>query len=294
MAHVAAGNRAAFWEAVDLAHGAAAAVDPGWAGASVSYLLHEFIAEGQVRAGNVAGAMNTAAGIEDPVCKARAYCTIAHAQAMAGNEAAAREAIELAGQAAAKVAGRASDVAYMSIEYAQASVGDAAAALSTVGRMVHLRFGALCQIAYAHAEAGNTGACMDAIELAKQAAAVFEEPPLKAWASGMITREQAHAGDFAGAMRTAAGIPRAEGKVLACCSIAEEQAKAGGIGAGKAAVQLAEEAAKAITEPSSKVRAHLSIAKAKVQAGDFVDPKEGIALAQEAARLRIRHYPIGT
>jgi len=235
-AHANLGNRAAFWEAIELAHQAAAAINPAWAGAYVSCWLHEFMAEGQVRAGNVAGALNMAAGIEDAVGKARAYCTIAHAQAMAGNKAAAREAIERAEQAAAKVAGDASDAAYMSIAYAQASVGDVAAALSTVGRMVHLRFAALCQIAFAHAEAGNSSASMEAIELAKQAAAAIRDAGWKA---------------------------------QAYCSIAEAQAKVGNIVASKDTFELATRAAAGIADVGWKASTFLEILQAQARAGDY-------------------------
>jgi len=215
-----------------------------------------------VAAGEFAAAMRTTAAMHDLFDRAHAYCCIAYGQAKAGNTAASKEAIGLAKQAATGIRGKEENVQF------------------------------LCSVAKVEAELGDMEAAEEAFGLAKDAASMPADSPdtmglqvlAKASTLCYIAQAQAHAGDFSGALRTAAEIEIDSEKARAYCWIAEAQAKGGDLAAFRDSIELAKRAlvgTKRGLQPKAWV--YCWIAEAQAKAGDITGSKDSIGLAKRSA-----------
>jgi hypothetical protein len=265
------------------------------------------VAGAQAQAGDLAGAMETAAGIEEAWDKACAYCSIAQAQAKFGNTATSEHAIDLAKQAVAAIE-EASVKAwgYREMAEAQARTGDLAGAIATAAAMGDRqeKAWAYTSIAEAQAKVGDMAAFREALELALQAAlTTINQPSLLASAYAEIAAVQARAGDYVGALQTAACIEDAAGRlsrrwhilavpapaamedarakgrayVAVYLSLARTEAKAGNAVACREAFERAKEFAAENPDGSDKVLAYAAIASAQAGAGDFSAAMDTVA-----------------
>jgi len=146
--------------------------------------------------------------------------------------------------------------ALRAIAAAQAASGDFSSALATAAgiRDPIGRVRAHCLVANAQAKTGNAVGANEAIELAKQAAAVYKEGWVNPWIHAEIADAQARAGDFAGALRKVREIEQAWAKNLAYAYIAEAQARTG-------EVKQVRAWAETLTEPREVVSACLGAVK---------------------------------
>jgi hypothetical protein len=109
-------------------------------------------------------------------------------------------------------------------------------------------------IAKAQTGAANAPAAKQALELAKQAAAAALTLQEKDNCYDSLSVAQAEAGDFAGAFESAGAMADARQKARTWNSVAQAQAKAGGIGNLKSWVET-------LTEPRDVVNACLGAVK---------------------------------
>jgi len=148
-------------------------------------------------------------------------------------------------------------------------------------------------------EARKTASKKVALELldeAKQAAEDIADASAQAQSYWVIFREQARAGDVAGAKqtfetakRTAAEIDNRNVRVSFYIRFAHSQAQAGDVTGARHSIQIAKHFATGITSPNSKRRAYVDIAEAQVGFGDVAEAKQTAAGFDDACE-RVNAY----
>lgn len=269
------------------------------------YLIGE-IAKAQAKAGDVSGAMHTAAGIEDDSCqrivlgsvievlketdvqgalliaggiqdirtKTSALLAIAENETRKGH-------VQVAAQAAAAIPedSAAKSSALVTVAQAQVKAGDPAAAIKTLeqARQAAVRIPedsrkafALTEVAKAQTEAGAQAGAITTLEQALQAAGILHsEVPEKAEALSGIAAAQARAGDRAGAAHIFTQAAQIDSLIQ---NPDDKWASLSEIAAAQAAAGFIQEALHTISEildEPTKVEAVHTIVKTQTEAGDI-------------------------
>ena len=227
------------------------------------------IAEGQVHAGDIGGALAIVRTIEYPYVRARMFCAIAEARANAGKT---DEALAIARSIEEFPYMRAN--ALFATAEAQARAGDIEGALDSARSIeVAARYAdTLRAIAEARANAGKTD---EALAIARS---IEEFPYMRANALFATAEAQARAGDIEGALDSARSIEVAARYADTLRAIAEAQAASGDV---EGAVAMA----RSIEAAYVRAEALRAIAEAQAASGD-VEGAVAIARSIEHARIR--------
>ena len=146
------------------------------------------IASAQAKAGDIAGAKETAARITSDYYKSWAYRNIAKAQTKAGDKAGSRNSLTKAKESAARItSGFFKPLAYRDIARAQAKAGDIAGAKETAARIINdvYKSKAYRYIAAAQAKAGDkTGTKRTSV------AAIAQTKPIDLWLEFIVIEEE--------------------------------------------------------------------------------------------------------
>jgi hypothetical protein len=248
-AQVRVGNRTAYWTTMPRAKAAAGRILDH----ELMYNAFADMVATEARVGQFSSAYALAGGIAEPVPNAAAHCSIAEAQAKAGNRAESARVFEWANYMAARIgdAGQRAK-AFEDIAQAQARVGEF---VSPMGGPP-----ASEDAAYQSVLAGCAAA--EALGRARKNAEAQEV---------MKSCEQ-----------DAAGIRGALEKAIAHYLIAEAEAKLGNTAASQKSFELAKQAAATVAEEGWRAQVCAGIVGAQVRTGDFAGAVRSAAGIGEA------------
>jgi tetratricopeptide (TPR) repeat protein len=237
------------------------------------------IAAAQAKAGDVEGALRTAASVEN-----------------------------VKDETLRQTAGDAKALVLLDIAAAQAEVGDVKGALKTAEGIKHsfeipsFKVSALARIAIAQAKAGDRAGAEHTFRQALETINAFRQrirtPDEKFLLGGFvrislqeIAVARARAGDFKGALETAAAIEDEVTKADALREIAKLQAKAGDQAAARSTCVQALGVMSKIEAHSLKVEALVEIAKAQAEIGDRPASAKTLEQALQAASATYNFGP---
>ena len=122
--------------------------------------------------------------------------------------------------------------------------------------------------------------------VARQQAALIEDPGAKASAYGSIAWAQATAGDIEGAIATAEHIRLAEKRAFDLCHIAEAQAETGDAMGARHTLETAKATAVQISDEREKASTFWTLAETQAKTGDFVEAKTTANQIDDLTRKR--------
>lgn len=285
----------------------------GQAGYNEAYSLSQIVAA-QAGAGHITDAIKTAAGLTDEVWSATAKLAIADGQAKAGDLAGARTTLTTAQQSAAALKSvYVKNSQTLDIVQAQANIGDISGAQKTA-QMIPSPSGrgsAQLAIASAQTKAGDVAGARASLAIAQKSADLWNSMTVAQKKAGCgcqpsepqdqtsltymeyrIGKMFAEAGEVAGA-RSALRLAQKYARLISSLStkssqssnIAEAQAHAGDI-------TDAQETAKLISEAIWKRSAAMEIAKAQANAGDVAGAQKTIAALNDPSAANQAKYII--
>lgn len=214
-------------------------------------------ASAQAEAGDVAGAKQTIAGIEDAQARSRAYRIIASAQGEAGDSAGARESFSVSIRTATVIPDEsARGNAYSEIAYAQVRLGNVDDALQTAAQIDDTSTSKAQAETYRHIansqmKVGDVAGARSTLSLARESDAGIKDPDLRCWSYSETAAGQAEAGDA--------------------------------IGAGETLV-LAKQAARAIEDVKDRWWRSRNLALLQVKAGDMAGARELLVESAQAVQ----------
>lgn len=226
----------------------------------------EDVASTLAKQGHYGIAAETAGRIPDPQDRARAWLSIAKAQAKAGDMAAARHAFATAVESASSIEDKGNQVFTLQlIGRAQAKVGELEEARATFAKALEVAN------AYSSPELSN-------------------EAELRATFIIQVAEAQAVSGDIATALEVARGIDYPWGRVQALTKVAAAQASAGGKDAAQGIIAEAITAIQAIDDESMRAELLAEIALIHRMVGDDGAAQKALARAIDSAKAAIKGF----